>query len=129
MQAQILAWGRVARDGAFKTTQTGKPMGVATIAVNVTRKGAQGASEPWWLNILGFGDRAESVGSARKGEVMGVMGELQRSRQGVADGRSDHWTVVADAVLPPSRLPKPPEAEASDDAAAPPADAVDLSGF
>jgi single-strand DNA-binding protein len=89
----LSAWGRLGNDPKAITTTTGKPMTVATLAVNLG--GAEDAA-PLWLGLVAFGGQAEILLRHTKGDCLSIAGRLQRrdwtDKSGVA--RQDLQLVV-----------------------------------
>jgi len=79
-------YGRLAKDPQPRTTATGKPMAIATLAVDATPNNAD-AEETLWVSVLAFGWQAETLERHRKGEMVAVSGRLTQSRWTGQDGQ------------------------------------------
>ena len=88
--------GRLGRDAKLIDTQSGKPMAVASIAVDLPDKAGDYKTE--WLELLAFGRMAEQLAGHKKGEAVSAYGrgqineyqnntrEVSRQLQVVVDG-------------------------------------------
>ena len=95
MTAQIAAWGRLGSDPRALETKSGKPMTVATIAVEVGDD-----EEPEWLGIVAFGTTAETLARHAKGDCLSVSGRLQRRTYSTREGEQrQQLQIVADSLV------------------------------
>ena len=94
-------YGRLAADPTEKTTRTGKPMVLASVAVDVTGQRAEdGDSETLWVSLMAFGNQVDALLKARKGEMVAAIGKLTRSRYtGRDDIERESWTLLAESVI------------------------------
>ena len=91
--------GRAGSDPVTGETKTGKPMTRLNLAVDVTAHGAE-EPETLWVTIMAFGNVAEALNRAAKGETLTAMGKLTRGRYRAPDGTErESWTLLADSVL------------------------------
>lgn len=90
--------GRLGSDPKASTTQAGKEMTRANIAVDVT--GRDGEEQTLWVSILAFGKVAETLARAAKGESCTAMGRMTRGTYAPPQGEPrEQWTLLADAVI------------------------------
>lgn len=91
--------GRIGTDPVLGETKAGKPMCRVNIAVDVT-PGNSDTDETLWVSVLAFGQAAETLSKATKGETLTAMGRLSRGRYQGRDGTErESWALLADAVL------------------------------
>ena len=111
MSATIIADGKLAKDGRRVETATGKPMSVATLAVDVQRiVNRQKEQGTLWLDIVGFGDHADVIAGMAKGDRLSVKGRLQQSSYADRDGNPrEGWSCIVEAFpdAPPAREQRP----------------------
>jgi single-strand DNA-binding protein len=94
IQASI--YGRLGKDPKPGTTQAGKPMCTASVAVDV---GREPGDETLWCTVMAFGHQAEALQRHTKGDMIAAMGRLSRSRYTGTDGQErESWTLLADAL-------------------------------
>jgi len=92
-------YGRLAKDPQSRTTATGKPMTIATLAVDATPNNAD-AEETLWVSVLAFGRQAEALERHRKGEMVAVTGRLTQSRWTGQDGQErTSLNLIADTIV------------------------------
>lgn len=84
MTMQATAYGRLGRDPKAITTQSGKAMASASIAVDLGTQRDPDATH--WLPLLAFGQQAESLLKHQQGDVVAVMGRMQRNTWTGKDG-------------------------------------------
>ncbi len=123
---QCAAWGRLGQDPRAIETRSGKPMTVASLAVQP----ADELEEPLWLGVVAFGAQAEALLKHAKGECLSVSGRLQRRRWERDGEQHEQFQVVADSLVsartvrpggrrreqPKKQTPaREPEAEFNDD--------------
>jgi single-strand DNA-binding protein len=97
------AYGRLGQDPRSITTQSGKPMAAASMAVAVAEQDAP----PLWVSILAFGKVAEDLLRLQKGDMVSVSGRVQRSNWTGNDGvKHEQLQIVADSLVA-SRLVRP----------------------
>lgn len=93
-------YGRLAADPTPKTTRGGKPMALASVAVDVTSRAEDGDPETLWVSVLAFGNQVDALLKARKGEMVAAIGKLTRSRYtGRDDIERESWTLLAESVI------------------------------
>mgnify|MGYP001773615112 CR=1 FL=1 len=94
-------YGRLAADPTEKTTRTGKPMALASVAVDVTgQRTEDGDSETLWVSLMAFGNQVDALLKARKGEMVAAIGKLTRSHYTGKDGSErESWTLLAESVI------------------------------
>lgn len=94
-------YGRLAADPTEKTTRTGKPMALASVAVDVTGQRAEdGDSETLWVSLMAFGHQCEALLRAEKGQMVAAIGKLTRGRYTGKDGTErESWTLLAESVI------------------------------
>ena len=116
-------YGRLAKDPAQRTTGNGKPMTIATLAVDATPNNAD-TEETVWLSVLAFGRQAETLVKHAKGEMIAVTGRMTQSRwkdKATGEDRTG-FSLMADSIVSsrtvrpgggkrkqPSRQPAQPE--------------------
>ncbi len=89
-------YGRLGRDPKPTTTQNGKPMTTASLAVDVGREPGQ---ETLWVTVMAFGLVAEALARHRQGDMIAAMGKLTRSHYTGQDGQArESWSLLADAL-------------------------------
>lgn len=94
-------YGYLGADPESKTTQNGKAMTIARIAVNATKQGAP--ANTLWVSVLAFGNSAAALLSAKKGQSVAAMGKLSRSYYHASTGdEKESWSLMADAVMVPN---------------------------
>ncbi len=92
-------YGRLGRDPETRTTATGKPMAIATLAVDATPNNAE-TEETVWVSVLAFGRQAEALERHRKGEMVAVTGRLTQSRWTGQDGQErTSLNLIADTIV------------------------------
>ena len=97
MQAAL--HGRLGRDPQPRTTASGNPMVVASIAVDVTPRDAE-REEVLWVLLVAFGRLAEQLARHRKGELVSASGRLVLNRWTGNDGQErTTWEMVADSLV------------------------------
>ena len=105
-------YGRLAKDPKERTTASGKPMAIASLAVDATQNNSD-TEETVWVSVLAFGKQAEILARHKKGEMLAVTGRLTQSRWTGKDGQErTGFSLVADALVScrtvrPSRKTKP----------------------
>ena len=94
-------YGRLAADPTEKTTKTGKPMALASVAVDVTgQRTEEGDAETLWVSLMAFGHQCEALLSAEKGQMVAAIGKLTRGRYTGKDGTErESWTLLAESVI------------------------------
>jgi len=99
MTAYIAAYGRLGGDPGEISTQSGKPMAVASIALDVADSREEDAP-PLWLGIVAFGALAERLLGHGQGEPLSASGRLQRRAYTDRNGEArEQWQVVADSLV------------------------------
>ena len=94
-------YGRLSADPTEKTTKTGKPMALASVAVDVTgQRTEDGDSETLWVSLMAFGHQCEALLRAEKGQMVAAIGKLTRGRYTGKDGTErESWTLLAESVI------------------------------
>lgn len=96
MSATLAAYGRLGNDPRAIETKSGKPMTVATLAVDV----GEADAPPLWLGIVAFGKLADELLKHHKGDMLSASGRLQVRQYTGSDGaQREQWQVVADALV------------------------------
>ena len=91
--------GRLGTDPAVSTTKNDKPMTRVSVAVDVTPYNADDP-ESLWVGLLAFGQVAEDLQRAAKGEMVSAQGRMTRGRYIAKDGSErESWTMIADSVV------------------------------
>lgn len=106
MSFTMQAYGRLAKDPTERTTKTGNPMAVASMAVDC---GQEMGTETLWLSVLAFGALAEKLMGHAKGEMVAVSGRVTKGRYTAADGTErESFTMLADSLASARTIrPKP----------------------
>lgn len=129
MTAQISIYGRLGGDPRSIDTTSGKPMTVASVAVDVGERNVEDPA-PEWFGIVAFGRHAEALAKHAKGECVAVSGRIQRNRFTDRNGNERvQLQVVADNLVSArtvrpgggGRKAKPAESEPAPEAEAAPA--------
>lgn len=90
-------YGRIGQAPQARQTKAGKPMTTATIAVDVT---GQGEPETLWVSILAFGQQAEALLRAEKGQMLAAIGKLTRGSYTTPDGEvREQWALLAESIV------------------------------
>ena len=115
MSATLAAYGRLGNDPRAIETKSGKPMTVATLAVDV----GEADAPPLWLGVVAFGRLADELLRHRKGDMLSASGRLQVRQYTGSDGaQREQWQVVADAMVSARTVrPGARKARPADDAA------------
>lgn len=105
------AYGRLAKEPTERTTKSGNPMAVASMAVDC---GQEMGTETLWLSVLCFGQLAERLLGHAKGEMVAVSGKVTKGRYTAADGAErESYTLLADSLASARTIrPKPRAATA-----------------
>ena len=77
MTMHASAYGRLGKDPKAITTQSGKPMTSASIAVDLGTQRDPDATH--WLPLLAFGQQADTLQKHQQGDMVAVTGRLQRN--------------------------------------------------
>ena len=97
MQAAI--HGSLGCDPQPRSTSTGNPMTVASLAVDVTPHNAE-ADETLWVMVVTFGRLAEQLARHKKGEMLSAAGRLALNRWTGNDGKERiNWEMMADSLV------------------------------
>lgn len=89
-------YGRLSRDPKPSTTKNGKPMCTASMAVDV---GKVPGEETLWLSVLAFGKQAEALERHHQGDMLAVMGRLEKSKFTGNDGAErESWSLIVEAL-------------------------------
>src|SRR5690348_10885159 len=93
---QASCYGRLAADPKPISTKTGKPMTVATMAVDIGDDG----DAPLWVGVVAFGRVAEDLERHGKGDLLSVSGRVQRKNWTDREGNTrESLQVIADALV------------------------------
>jgi single-strand DNA-binding protein len=96
MSASIAAYGRLGADPREIATRSGKPMSVATLALDA----GDDDGPPLWLGIVAFGRLAEQLQRHAKGDPLSVSGRVQVRRWTDTSGAEhEQLQVIADAIV------------------------------
>lgn len=113
MMMTATAYGRLGRDPKSIATQSGKPMASASIAVDLGTQRDPDATH--WLPLLAFGQQAEALLKHQQGDMLAVMGRVQRNAWTDKDGAQRvELQLIADSITsarttrPGSKRPKSP---------------------
>ena len=87
--------GRLTKDPELKHTQSNKAVATFTIAVNRQFKNANGEYEADFINIVAWGNQAETIKQyVYKGHQIGIDGRIQTRNYEANDGRKVYVTEV-----------------------------------
>lgn len=84
MTMHATAYGRLGRDPKSIATQSGKPMASASLAVDLGTQRDPDATH--WLPLLAFGQQADALLKHQQGDMLAVMGRMQRNTWTDKDG-------------------------------------------
>lgn len=99
MTMEAAVHGRLGRDPEQRTTRTGNPMCVASLAVDVTAYNAD-APMTLWVSVTAFGDAAELLSKHGKGDMLSVHGRMTLSRWEDAAGNDrETWQMVVESIV------------------------------
>jgi single-strand DNA-binding protein len=91
-------YGRLGQDPVERLTNTGKLMATCSVAVDVAGHAAEPAT--LWVSVLAFGQVAEALLRAEKGQMLAAMGRLSRGEYTSKTGEvREQWTLVAESVV------------------------------
>lgn len=91
----VILNGRLVREVELKYSQSGTAIANFTVAVNQSRKNANGEREADFINCVSFGKTAELVANYfRKGSAIGVVGEYQNNNYVKDDGTKVYRDIV-----------------------------------
>lgn len=94
MTTQMIASGRLGQGPKEINTQSGKPMTVASMAVEL------GEDETLWLGIVAFDQLAEILARHNATDCLSVTGRLQINRYTDRNGEEqEHLQVIADTLV------------------------------
>ncbi len=100
MTAQAALYGRLGQDPRSIDTKSGKPMAVASVAVDVGDSSDDGDAAPEWFGVVAFGGLAERLLQHGKGECISVSGRLQRrTYQDRSGEQRSQLQVIADNLV------------------------------
>lgn len=121
----VVIAGRTAKDPEIKVTPSGTAVLSLSLAVNDTKKNAQGEWEEIanFFDCVLFGERAERIAQyITKGSKLTVNGRLHQNRWQAQDGtnRSSVSIIVQDIELPPRTQPQTSTGESYADYTQPP---------
>lgn len=121
----VVIAGRTTKDPEIKVTPSGTAVLSLSLAVNDTKKNAQGEWEETadFFDCVLFGKRAESlVQYIPKGSKLTINGRLHQNRWQAQDGtnRSSVSIIVQDIELPPRTQPQTSTGEGYEDYTQPP---------
>ena len=96
IQASI--YGRLSAEAIERTTRNGKAMATASLAVNAGRPDA--GEETVWISLAAFGRTGETLLRHAKGDLLGVMCRLYRTKFTGRDGQErEGWSLTVDAIM------------------------------
>ena len=100
MTAQISAYGRLVADPQTRTTGKGTNMAMARLAVALPCNAAGDGQATFWLGVIAFGKKADTLAKHRKGDLVSVAGNMQLNQWTGQDGGTQQgYQVIADSVL------------------------------
>lgn len=113
------AYGRIGQDPRLIPTHSGKTMAASSIAVSI---GAHD-TPAFWLNVVAFGQVADTLLRHEKGDLVSVSGRIQRNDYTTAAGeKREQLQIIADTIISARSVrpgggkrrngSKPPRAEA-----------------
>ena len=92
-------YGRLAKDTQERTTASGKPMAIASLAVDATPNNAE-TEETVWVSVLAFGKQAETMARHKKGEMIAATGRFTQSRWTGKDGQErTSLNLIVDTIV------------------------------
>lgn len=90
-------YGRLGKDAQAIVTKSGKPMTVASLAVDVSARDEEATV---WVKLVAFGAAAETLARHTKGEAVSAMGRLELSRWVGEDGAErENWQLVTEHLV------------------------------
>jgi len=97
---RVVLVGRLTRDPELRKTNSDKPVGSFTLAVDNRQKGPDGKKTASFIPVTVWNDQATNVCKyVRKGSLVGVEGRLQQRNFEKKDGsKASVLEVVADSV-------------------------------
>ncbi len=91
-------YGRLGGDPVERETRNGKTMVTASLAVSAGRPDAD--EETVWFSLAAFGRTADALARHVKGDLLGAMGSLHRSRFTGRDGQErESWSLTVDSIV------------------------------
>jgi single-strand DNA-binding protein len=106
-------YGRAARDGELRTSQSGKPWCRVSVACEAGVDRETGDSRTQWLTVVAFGRQAEELAKIEKGQAISAIGRVEINRWRTQDGQErEGLQLIADSVVtarsarPAGRKPK-----------------------
>ena len=91
-------YGRLGADPVERATRNGKTMVTSSLAVNVARRGEPDDTE--WYSVAAFGKVAEALLRNTKGDLVCVMGRVERRTWAGSDGGPRQgWSVTVDSLI------------------------------
>ncbi len=91
-------YGRLGADPVERQTKNDKLMVTASVAVDAARHGADAYTA--WFNLVAFGRAAEALARHVKGDLIGCMGGLHRSRYTARDGQErESWSLTVESIV------------------------------
>lgn len=92
------AYGRLGGDPKSIETRTGTAMAVGQIAVEVPDR--QGDGSTLWVGIVTFGKTADALLRHSKGDMLSVVGRVQRNAYTDRNGTErEQLQIIADAIV------------------------------
>ncbi len=99
MSMHATIYGRAAFEPKERTTRNGNAMTSCRLAVDVTGKD-QGDQETLWIDVLAFGQHAETLAKLGKGDMISAMGRCTRGQYTTQAGETrESWALLADAIV------------------------------
>ena len=95
---QIAAYGRLGQEPRNISTKSGKPMCVCSLAVELSGRDGQSATQ--WFGIASFGGVADNLARHAKGDAIGISGRVQQNKYTKNDGTEvTELQIVADNIV------------------------------
>jgi single-strand DNA-binding protein len=91
-------YGCLGADPMARQTRNGNAMTTVSIAVDVGR--GDGSEKTEWFSVVAFGKMADELRRHHKGDLVGLMGQLTRSRFTGRDGQERaEWSLSAESIV------------------------------
>lgn len=92
-------YGRLGNDPVARTTKDGKAMATCSMAVDITPHNAE-EQETLWVSVLTFGQVAETLLRAEKGQMVAAIGRMTKGQYTAKTGEiKEQWTLLAESVI------------------------------
>jgi single-stranded DNA-binding protein len=90
-------YGRLGKDAQAIATKSGRPMTVASVAVDVSPRDGEATL---WVRVVAFGTAAEALAKHAKGDALSAMGRLELSQWRGDDGAErETWQSIAEHLI------------------------------